>query len=245
MATLEPRSNVRVSSFSQNSFAGGNQKLADVQQEPSSSQITLDIDSGALVVQTKKLSPDSSFIINSPNGTAEIKGTEFQLGISPGGDTKLDVASSSVAFNPTGGETVFVGQGKGLDVSKGGAVNQRPIDPVISVNISTKNTFASKIAGQISLSTVNQAKDKATAIATVTAGGSEGTVASKESSEQESEESESDSSEAAESFIDQQSEAFRSVPGAQTGSSYLNLILRLANDGEIIPGFPPRGGLRQ
>ena len=242
MATLEPRSNVRVSSFSQNSFAGGNQKLADVQQEPSSSQITLDIDSGAIVVQTKKLSPDSSFIINSPNGTAEIKGTEFQLGISPGGDTKLDVASSSVAFNPTGGETVFVGQGKGLDVSKGGAVNQRPIDPVISVNISTKNTFASKIAGQISLSTVNQAKDKATAIATVTAVGSEGTVASKDSSEQESEESESDSSEAAESFIDQQSEAFRSVPGAQTGSSYLNFILQLANDGENIPGFPPSGG---
>ncbi len=138
VATLEPRSLVKIASFLQKGFEAGEQKLSEVQQEPSSSQISLDLDTGSLVVQTKKLDRTSSFTIDSPVGTAGIRGTEFQMGIAPTGETKLDVASSSVAFTPTGGTPVLVSQGKGLDVSSTGTVNQRPIDPVISININTK-----------------------------------------------------------------------------------------------------------
>ena len=237
VATLEPRSKVRIDSFLQKNFNGGNQKLSEVQQEPSTSQIKLDLDSGSLVVQTKKLDRSSSFTIESPVGTAGIRGTEFQLGISPAGETKLDVSTSSVSFTPTGGVPVLVSQGKGLDVSQGGVVNQRPIDPVISINISNKNSFASNIAGQIPMSTVGQAKEKATALASVSGtknSGSQNSSDEPESDQDDADSEDSDSSEAAESFIDQQSEDFRSVPGAQTGSSYLKLILGLAND-ELTP----------
>ena len=234
VATLEPRSLVKIASFLQKGFEASEQKLSEVQQEPSSSQISLDLDTGSLVVQTKKLDRTSSFTIDSPVGTAGIRGTEFQMGIAPTGETKLDVASSSVAFTPTGGTPVLVSQGKGLDVSSTGTVNQRPIDPVISININTKNSIASNIANQIPLTTVNQAKEKASALSAIESGGSDSNEKTSDESEDNEDSEDSDSSEASESFIEQQSEDFRSVPGAQTGASYLNLILGLAND-ELTP----------
>jgi hypothetical protein len=240
VATVEPRSQVKVSTFLQNSFDGGNQKLSEIQTEPSSSQISLDIDTGSLVVQTKKLDRTSNFTINSPNGTAGIRGTEFQLAVSSTGETKLDVASSTVSFTPSGGDPILVSQGKGVDISNAGAVNQRPIDPVIAVNISTKNAFASNIAGQIPLTTVNQAKEKAAAIAVLSESGANEQEFSGESDEESEEDSDEDSdgsessSEAAEAFLNNQSNTFRSVPGAQTGSAYYNLVLKLVN-GELSP----------
>ncbi|MDG1139409.1 MAG: FecR family protein [Opitutales bacterium] len=245
VATVEPRSQVKVSTFLQKPFAGGNQKLADIKTEPSSSQITLDIDAGSLVVQTKKLNRSSNFTINTPNGTAGIRGTEFQLGVSSTGDTKLDVASSAVSFAPSGGNPVLVSQGKGIDVSGGGSISQRPIDPAISINISTKNAFASNIAGQIPLSTVNQAKEKAAAIAVLSESGAREQEPSKESKEESDDESSDDSgdsessSEAAESFLNNQSNSFRSIPGAQTGSAYQKLVLKLANGELSAPNVNP------
>jgi hypothetical protein len=239
VATVEPRSQVKVSTFLQNPFDGGNQKLSEIQTEPSSSQISLDIDTGSLVVQTKKLDRASNFTITSPNGTAGIRGTEFQLGVSSTGETKLDVASATVSFTPSGGEPILVSQGKGVDVSNAGAVNQRPIDPVIAVNISTKNAFASNIAGQIPMSTVKQAKEKAAAIAVLGESGASEQEPSEESQEESDEESDDSgdsesATEAAESFLNNQSNAFRSIPGAQTGSAYQKLVLKLAN-GELSP----------
>ena len=240
VATVEPRSQVKVSTFLQNSFDGGNQKLSEIQTEPSSSQISLDINTGSLVVQTKKLDRTSNFTINSPTGTAGIRGTEFQLAVSSTGETKLDVASSTVSFTPSGGDPILVSQGKGVDISNAGAVNQRPIDPVIAVNISTKNAFASNIAGQIPLTTVNQAKEKAAAIAVLSESGANEQEFSGESDEESEEDSDEDSdgsessSEAAEAFLNNQSNTFRSVPGAQTGSAYYNLVLKLVN-GELSP----------
>tara|TARA_B100001093_G_scaffold517697_1_gene600056 strand:+ start:154 stop:2679 length:2526 start_codon:yes stop_codon:yes gene_type:complete len=234
VATLEPRSQVKILSFLQKSFDAGNQKLSEVQKEPSSSQIDLDLDTGSLVVQTKKLDRTSSFSIESPVGSADIVGTQFQMGISPVGETKLDVSTSSVSFTPTGGSPILVSQGKGLDVSSTGSVNQRPIDPVISVNISTKNSIASNIAGQIPLTTVNQANEKASALSVMSPGSSDSSYESTDESGGDEDSEDSDSSDASESFIEQQSENFRSVPGAQTGASFLDLILGLAND-ELTP----------
>ena len=246
VATVEPRSQVKVSTFLQKSFQAGNQKLADIQTEPSSSQISLDIDTGSLVVQTKKLDRASNFTINTPNGTAGIRGTEFQLGVSSTGETKLDVASSSVSFTPGNGVPVLVTQGKGVDISGAGVVNQRPINPAVSVNISTKNAFASNIAGQIPMSTVKQAKEKAAAIAVLSESGSSEQESSGESDKDNEQEAGDDdntdnepSSEAAESFLNQQSNSFRSIPGAQTGSAYYNLVLKLANSELSPPNVNP------
>ena len=235
-ATLEPRTQISVVTFLQQSFNAGNQKLADLSEEPSTSQLAIKINSGAVICKTKKLNQDSSFTIITDAGTAKIMGTEFQMGLSPAGQTKLDVATSTVSFSPAGGNPILVSQGKGLDVSSSGQVNQRPISPAISANISTKNAFAANIANQIPLATVNLAKSKAGDLASVN-----GVAASPrsfngkndDSEKDEDSETESDSSEqgteAAESFLSQQGTDIRSVPGAQTSASYQKLIEDLAN----------------
>ena len=71
-------------------------------------------------MKTKKLSRNSSFDINSPVGTAGIRGTEFQLGVDPSKGMQLDVTESTVAFTPPGGSPVPISQGQGLDVSEPG-----------------------------------------------------------------------------------------------------------------------------
>ena len=235
-ATLEPRTQISIITFLQESFNGGNQKLADLSEEPSTSQLVVKIHSGAVICKTKKLNQSSSFTIVSDAGTAKIMGTEFQLGLSIAGQTKLDVATSTVSFSPPGGTPILVSQGKGLDVSSSGQVNQRPISPAISANISTKNAFASNIANQIPLATVNLAKSKAIDLASANgvAASSRSFNGNNEDNEKdEDSEAESDSSEpsteAAESFLSQQGTDIRSIPGAQTTSSYRKMIQDLAN----------------
>ena len=248
VATVEPRSQVKVSTFLQNSFDGGNQKLSEIQTEPSSSQISLDIDTGSLVVQTKKLDRTSNFTINSPNGTAGIRGTEFQLAVSSTGETKLDVASSTVSFTPSGGDPILVSQGKGVDISNAGAVNQRPIDPVIAVNISTKNAFASNIAGQIPLTTVNQAKEKAAAIAVLSESGAD-QESSEDTEKDNDEDADDDSGDAEGEGMDAREQAIQQsamVPStisaaelAKSSYDYLNKIDELLNPPNVNPGSDP------
>ena len=233
VASLEPSSNLRIASFSQANFATANEKLSEADKEPSSSVISLDLNAGALVVQTKKLDKSSTFNINSQTGTAGIRGTQFQLGLTPDGNTKLDVATSSVSFTPVGGNTILVAEGKGLDVSKNGLINQRAIDPAISVNINNRNSFASAISAQIPMSTIGEAKEKASSL--VPAAGNENSKSDQSDSEDSNEDESSNSNEskerkAANSFIEQQNYSFRSVPGTHTGTSYIDLILGLAND---------------
>ena len=241
IATVEPRSQMKVSTFLQKSFEPGEKKISDLQNEPSTSQLILDIATGSLVVQTKKLDRSSSFRINTPSGTAGIRGTEFQLGLSPGGETKLDVASSVVSFTPEGGEPVVVSEGKGLDVSVNGTATERPIDPVVSMNISAKNTSASTIAAQVPLSTVKQAKEKATALSAATEGAADSN--SKEDSGEEAEDSEdSDDSEeggegekdARESAIQQGALNIRSISGAETSEAFFYNFVQ-----EIAEGLTP------
>lgn len=249
VATVEPRSQVKVSTFLQSPFDGGNQKLSEIQTEPSSSQISLDIDTGSLVVQTKKLDRTSNFTINSPTGTAGIRGTEFQLAVSSTGETKLDVASSTVSFTPSGGDPILVSQGKGVDISNAGAVNQRPIDPVIAVNISTKNAFASNIAGQIPLTTVNQAKEKAAAIAVLSESGA-GQESSEDTEKDNEEGAEDDDSgdaegegvDARERTIEQSAVVPSTISAAELAKSsydYLNKIDELLNPPNVNPGSDP------
>ena len=132
----------------------------------------------------------------------------------------------------------MVSQGKGLDVSQGGVVNQRPIDPVISINISNKNSIASNIAGQIPMSTVGQAKEKATALASVSGTKSSGSQNSTDEPESDKDDADSEDSipvrERPNPSSINKAKISPKCSGAQTGSSYLKLILGLAND-ELTP----------
>ena len=67
-------------------------KLSQMKGEPSSSETVLDLELGDMIFDVKKLDKKSSFNIESPVGTAGIRGTSGQMGISSaGGATNLNI----------------------------------------------------------------------------------------------------------------------------------------------------------
>ena len=165
VATLNEKTAVRISIFSQEPFEAGNINFEGMQGEPSHSHLSLSLLNGSLVVKTKKLNDLSVFNIKTVEGVIRVKGTEFQLGASQDQGIQLDVSESTVSFLPKGSsKPIQVSGGSGLDVGKGGT-NQRPISPITAQKISTKNRFASVIASKVPLSTIKQASAKAQTVA--------------------------------------------------------------------------------
>ena len=157
LVTVQEKTKMKIGSFEQVPFDAGGRKVSDLEGEPSNSKVELDLDFGSMVVKTKKLNKGSTFNINSPVGTAGIRGTEFQLAQNPGAGVQLDVTESTVAFTPPGGQPTPVTQGQGLDVSSTGQVAPRPVNPAVAQNISNTNQAATEVSADISLDTVSDA----------------------------------------------------------------------------------------
>lgn len=187
--TVQENSRMKVGSFKQEPFDAKGKKVSDLEEEPSSSQVTLDLDLGALVIKTKKLNRRSSLDINSPVGVAGIRGTEFQMGMQPNGGMQLDVTESTVSFTPPGGQPTMVTQGKGLDVSSTGAMNARPVNPETAQNISDTNDAATQASADVSMDAVSDAMVESDNAGANEEGQSGGTENEPESSEPESGES--------------------------------------------------------
>ena len=162
LVTLVEKTKMRVKTFEQEPFDPKGKKLKDLEKEPSVSKVELELDIGSLIVSTKKLDKQSSFDINSPLGTAGIRGTEFQMALDSSQGVQLDVTESTVAFSPPGGgEPIAVSQGSGLSVSPTGAVTQRPVNPAAAQRISTTNQAATMESENISLNEVSTAMEQA------------------------------------------------------------------------------------
>ena len=160
-ATIQENSVFKLIEFNQKPFDTQNQSFGQLENEPSTSQVSIEMEIGSLVVQTKKLNKSSSFSIRTPTGTAGILGTQFQLASSPNTGMQLDVAESQVAFTPVGkNQPVVVGPGRGLDASPNGTVKERPINPIVSQNITVKNSAASNSCAVVPLATAKQANSQ-------------------------------------------------------------------------------------
>jgi hypothetical protein len=232
-ATIQENSVFKLLEFKQKPFDTQNQSFGQLENEPSTSQVTIEMELGSLVVQTKKLNKSSSFSIRTPTGTAGIRGTQFQLASSPNTGMQLDVAESQVAFTPVGqNQPVVVGPGRGLDSSPSGQIKQRPINPIVSQNISSKNSVASSFCAAVPLATAKQANSKSASSSSKDGseedsaddGDEEGDSADEDSSDDDGGESE-----AAESFIKQASNSVRQVSGQETNPEYLKKVLGLLN----------------
>ena len=176
ITTLQSQTKMKIGVFEQVPFDAGDKKVADLEGEPSESKVVIDLDWGSLVVKTKKLDKKSSFDINSPVGTAGIRGTEFQMSQNPGTGVQLDVTESTVAFTPPGGVPTPVSQGNGLDVSSAGVSTPRPVNPAVAQNIGATNQAATQSTNDISLGTVSEAMSEATAtVEDAGSGGSDST----------------------------------------------------------------------
>ena len=161
-ATVLENSKLRLDKFVQAPFEAQGNAFGQLAAEPSASEVSINMEIGSLVVQTKKLNKSSSFQITTPTGTAGIRGTQFQMAMSPNTGMKLDVAESQVAFTPTGkAQPVLVGPGRGLDASASGSLKQRPISPSAAQTISAKNSVASSACAAVPVATAKQATKKA------------------------------------------------------------------------------------
>ena len=154
LMTLTENTKMKVSSFEQVPFDPQGKTLGDLNEEPSSSNINIDLDIGSMIVKTKKLNKNSSFEIRSSVGVAGIRGTEFQMATSPTQGVQLDVTESTVSFTPPGGQPVNVSQGGGLSVSNTGVATPRPLNPVAAQTISTTNKSATQATENVPLETV-------------------------------------------------------------------------------------------
>ena len=149
LVTVRENSDMRVESFRQEPFVSNDLVMEKMDKEPSSSSVVLDLDMGSLVVKTKKLNKGSRFDIESPLGTAGIRGTEFQMGFDAKSGIELDVTESTVAFVSKGGDTQLIGQGNGLSVSITGEIVNRPLNPVVAQQVSNINQQASETTNSV------------------------------------------------------------------------------------------------
>ena len=74
--TIEENTSVNIAKLQQEAFAG-NKSYEQLQADPSQSQTLLELNYGRLSGHVKKLRPDSSFNVDTPLGTAAIRGTKW------------------------------------------------------------------------------------------------------------------------------------------------------------------------
>jgi hypothetical protein len=111
---VEPESNFVVEEFLQAPWEVSEQALSEMKTEPSNSKLSTFLEYGDVTSGVKKLKPGSSLTVATPLGTAEIRGTEFKVGLkrdAKGGSKSLSVAvaSGEVAVATKGGATSVKG----------------------------------------------------------------------------------------------------------------------------------------
>lgn len=105
VTTLKADTRFAVNRFRQEKIEGAaDQKVADLEAEPSPSETELELKVGDMVVDIKPLDKDSSFNIHSPVGVAGIRGTTVGMNVRPaaggGFSSNITVPQGAVAFTP-------------------------------------------------------------------------------------------------------------------------------------------------
>ena len=124
ITTVKPNTSLNFKKFTQTNFDTSKIKLSDLKGEPSNSDTVIDIEFGDLVVDVKKLDKKSSFNIESPVGTAGIRGTVPAISVAKtpdGGFTQTtSMLRGEIAFTPVGGGLpTLLGPGQSLSTGIG------------------------------------------------------------------------------------------------------------------------------
>jgi len=119
---VEPESSFIVEEFLQAPWEVSEQALSEMKTEPSNSKLSTFLEYGDVTSGVKKLKPGSSLTVATALGTAEIRGTEFKVGLqrdAKGGSKGLSVAvaSGEVAVATKGGATTSVKGGFSTSVT--------------------------------------------------------------------------------------------------------------------------------
>ena len=162
LVTVGEKTTMKVEAFLQEPFdAAGT--LAELKEEPSASNILIELEIGDLVVRTKKLNAKSNFEITTPVGTAGIRGTQFSMNFTPGRGMLLDVTESTVSFRPrAGGALRMVGAGRGLTAPPRVNPAERPVAPQATRRINRSNDKAVISTRRLPMTFVRKSMSRAT-----------------------------------------------------------------------------------
>ena|GEM_PF-1121292 len=153
ITTVGENTHLTVRTFFQDGFEKSEKKVADLEQEISSSTLLLDLVSGDLVVDVRKLRKNSNFEIATPLGVAGIRGTQFQL-VALELSTELAVLTGKVNFTPSTKETRAVDTGKGILVQTGKKLSIRDLGEAQKQSMARTIAKAKDAAKETSLSTL-------------------------------------------------------------------------------------------
>ena len=94
---LEESSKLSITRYLQDKIPEGTQGIDALKEEPSRSETRLLLNYGDLLGETKKLNKRSKFVVNTPGGSAGIRGTRFKVKFSfrPDGTFRLEVINIS------------------------------------------------------------------------------------------------------------------------------------------------------
>ena len=120
LAKLGSDSKLVLNTFWQKNFEPSAKKVTQLEEEVSSSRVALGLEIGDLVVDVKKLNKDSYFMIDSPLGTAGVRGTQFGFSVNSK-STELAVLEGKVGFQDVNQRTDNVETGQEIVGSELGA----------------------------------------------------------------------------------------------------------------------------
>jgi len=118
-AMIGESSHLGLSAFWQVEFEGSEKGVSEIKEEISPSRTVLELKSGELVMDVKKLRKDSSLLIETMLGQAGIRGTQFRILVNEV-STTLGVYDGTVAFLDKNNEIKTVTEGKNLGIKKTG-----------------------------------------------------------------------------------------------------------------------------
>ena len=117
LAHLGENTKLVLSALYQKSFKGTNQNAGDLKKEVSPSRTALNLQTGDLVVEVRKLSIESSFLIRTNVAQAGIRGTQFKVSASAN-SSELSVLEGRVDFLDAKEMTIPVETGRKAGVGK-------------------------------------------------------------------------------------------------------------------------------
>ena len=172
MTTLSGKARISIDQFKQAPFKGDPNKTVDsLEEEPSSSQTKLKLNYGNLVFNVKALNANSAFIMDSPVGSAAIRGTVGQLTVSIDAEGNatggVNMVEGSVSFTDPSGNTAPVPAGQATviqvdgDGQQVGATQTVDIPNEVAQSVTEVATESSEVLEDITTEDISSAAQEA------------------------------------------------------------------------------------
>ena len=159
LATLGSNTQMRIEKFLQKDFEQSDKKIAELQEEVSSSSLIINLQMGEMVVDVKKLKKDSNFDITTPLGVAGIRGTEFSL-LAGKDSTTLFVLNGLVDFSDKQKSVRQVTTAMSVRTTKSAETKEESLNETDKVRIGDQTRLAIQKTANVTVSAVLNSFDE-------------------------------------------------------------------------------------